>query len=64
MRKLIKWIKNLRCKHEEYITITNLSDYYSEIYGAKSIIVCKRCGKLIKSNKTQKTNINNFKGDD
>lgn len=64
--KIINFIKNLKCRHKETKVITNLSDYYREIYGANSIVVCTKCGKVMKSNKIQDTKINNFipKGDD
>lgn len=56
-----KWIKRLKCKHNNLTTITNIYGDAINYYNCRSIKLCKDCGKLIRSNELDdKCNVVNF----
>lgn len=48
---LKKFIKRLLCKHEEKECITNFVGEWEKIYKCRSMWRCKKCGKIIYSDK-------------
>lgn len=46
---MIKFIKRLRCKHENLTTISNFYGDAINYFGCRSMKQCDDCGKIIKS---------------
>ena len=60
MKKIIKTIKNLFCKHQDLLIISNLVEHDNNSYTTGSVAVCKNCGKIFKTDKLYKTDVINF----
>lgn len=57
-----KWIKRLRCKHEDKKCITNIHGDLRNIYKCCSIWECENCGKWFRVDKVEPTcNYSNFR---